>query len=355
MDAQDFAHQLREDYQASKLERARKPRPIVSNHAHSAGHPCERYLILLRVAWQLQAPMMDPIKAALFEEGHHQEHALVTDLRAIGFYLVMMQKTPIHIPDIEVVGEIDFVLRRGNDFAYVSDVKAVSPGILSSIKDVEDLLRHRRHWVRQWPVQLLLYLKGITRMEGITEWCHLDSALLILKDKTTGDIKPVVIPWMQEVYDATTEKLLRVNEKVREIQGAQKVPEVCEDYDWLRARLPDVLDPTDAGEVCRGCSYYHFCATDLSLPVDQVAILDDQHLEEFLEERERHRAAFEAYNDADGNTKALLRRLKISLGHDRKAYFLAGNFLITAREMRPKGKAPYFTYDIWKRPHPSSA
>ncbi len=72
-----FARQLVEDYLNAKLERARKPRPHTTNHPHSAGHPCDRYLVLLRVAWRLQVHLDDPVKAALFDEGRHQEHALV--------------------------------------------------------------------------------------------------------------------------------------------------------------------------------------------------------------------------------------------------------------------------------------
>ena len=353
MTAEDFAHQLQEDYRSAKLERARKPRPISANHPHSAGHPCDRYLILLRVAWRLQAPMVDPIRAALFEEGHHQEQALVTDLRAIGLYLVAMQKVPIALPELEIVGEIDFCVRRGNGPGYVADSKAVSPGIFRAITDADDLLRHRRHYVRQWVLQLLLYVKGLN---PVPEWCQTNSALLILKDKTTGDINPVVIPWMQDLYEQTVDRLRRINAQVARILqdtiGGQVHGDAPEQLQTLRGRLPAVLTGHLVTDCCPGCGFNHLCSAELSMPVDQVAILDDPDLEGFLELREEHRANHLKYDEAHADAKGLLDRLKITLGPKGKAYFIVGSFLITASQVRPKGKAPYFTYEIWRRPDP---
>lgn len=357
MAAEDFARQLQEDYRSSKLDRARKPRPITTNHPHSAGHPCYRYLILLRVAWRLQAPMMDPVKAALFEEGHHQEQALVTDLRAIGLYLVALQKVPIALPELEIVGEIDFCVRRGNGPGYVADVKAVSPGIFRAIRTADDLVGHRRHWVRQWLVQLLLYIKGLAHMNPVPDWLHLGYALLILKDKTTGDINPVVIPWMQDLYDHTADRLRWINAQVKAIEAVQTTHPThlfSDDPIWLRSNLPAVLIGSLATDACPGCGFLHFCAGELSMPVDQVAILDDPDLEGFLELREEHRANHLKYEEADADVKGLLHRLKITLGPHGKAYFIVGSFLVTASQAHPKGKTPYFTYDIWRRPEPPS-
>jgi len=353
----EFAAQLREDYLDAKLQKARKPRPHHTNHPHSAGHPCDRYLVLLRVAWGLQTPPSDPIKAALFQEGHHQEHALVTDLRDLHGYRVALQNVPVALPDLEVTGEWDFCLRRGEDLYMVSDAKGVSPGIFRSLNTVQDLLDHRRHFIRQWPIQLLLYLEAARRDR--VAWAHVnpDVALLILKDKVTGDIKPVPIPWDEDIMEYVHARLRIINQDVRKIvqawMAAEPACDVATEYgrQTLRPLLPT---PLADGGVCPSCPYYHFCQVEPAfvMPIAHAEVVEDPDLEEALEERERRKAEHEAFEEADADVKALLKGYTFGPGPKDKAYLVVGPFLITAMEIRPKGKPPYWKHDIWRRPDP---
>jgi len=358
MTAAEFAHQLREDYLAAKLERARRPRPIQTNHPHSAGHPCDRYLVLLRVAWRLQTPMSDPIKAALFEEGHHQENAVVQDLGALPGYMVILRKFPVALPELGMVGEIDFLLQNPSGFHYVADAKGLSTGIFKSLNTWEDLVRHRRYFVRNWRDQLLLYLVGALRDWSVREKIHKDVALLILKDKVTGDLKAIPVPWDQEWWVETLTRLQRLNKivaRIKETLGEQADPTWTDQLNQLRLDIPPVVATEHRNDVCPGCSFFAFCCSELRLPIGHAEVLDDADLEAWLERRHQVRPAHEDYDEADAEAKALLKRYDVTLGPDGKAYWLVGSFLITVRKISPRNKPSYFTYDVWRRPDPSPA
>jgi hypothetical protein len=361
MTADDFAKQLQEDYRAAKLARANQPRPQRGNHCHSAGHPCDRYLVLVRVAWRLKAPEEDPLRASLFEEGHHQERALKEDLGLIRYaasrgYEIVQQKKPIGIPVWDVHGEVDFCLRAlGEELYYVADAKSCSPGTFKSIERAEDLWQHRRWWVRQWPVQLLLYLLGV-RVEAdrlaVERWYHDDAAMLLLKDKLTGDLRAIPVPWDGPRVEAILDRLSTINEIVKRIKntlGEAADPAWGNQLEELRAYLPAVLAAPD---VCPGCSFFAFCCPELSLPVGHAEILDDPDLEAWLESRQLLKQAHELYDEADAEAKASLNRYKVTLGPDGKAYWLVGSFLITVRKVSPRNRPSYFAYDIWRRPDP---
>jgi hypothetical protein len=164
---------------------------------------------------------------------------------------------------------------------------------------------------------------------------------------------------MQDLYEQTVDRLRRVNETVKILQisfgrhvGLGYADVELGEEERMRPHLPAVLTGHLATDACPGCAFLHYCSTELSMPVDQVAILDDPDLEGFLELRDEHRANHLKYDEAHADAKGLLDRLKITLGPKGKAYFIVGSFLITASQVRPKGKAPYFAYDIWRRPDP---
>jgi hypothetical protein len=307
--------------------------------------------VLLRVAWRLQVPPSDPIKAALFDEGHHQERALKADLRGLPAYEVALDKLPIDLPEHEIAGEVDFSIGSAGARWYVTDAKAVSPGIFRSITTAEDLWSHRRYWARQWPLQLLLYLCAIRREYEAA--IVPDVAMLILKDKVTGDIHPIPVPWDETRVQAALARLARINAtvaKIRQTVGKQIAPDFPDQVAALREALPPVLaDP----EVCRACPYYSsLCATEIYLPVGHLEMLDHPDLEGFLELREQHKPGHEEYDAADAEAKALLKQLDIKPGPTGKAHFLVGPFLVTASEVQPRGKPAYWKFDIWRRPDP---
>lgn len=354
MDVQPFADNLREAYLDAKLEQARKPRPHHTNHPHSAGHPCARYLVLLRVAWGLQNPFSDRIRAALFAEGHHQERALVSDLRDLHGYFVGLQKVPIALPDLEVFGEWDFCVKREDGPYYVADGKAVSPGIFRALHHAKDLLSHRRYFVRQWPVQLLLYLEVVRR--DPLRWAHnTDAALLILKDKVTGEIRPIPIPWDQEIMDDVHDRLHEINGIVATIRAAPVLAVAAEKgwesaRDQLRILLPA---PLADHSVCPGCPYYTFCQPEMLFPpLGAAEVLEDPDLEAALEIVDKNREAHTEFTQAYDDVKGLLDRYPITFSDRDKAYLVVGPFLVTVLRIAPRGRPEYRKYDIWKRPDP---
>lgn len=284
------------------------------------------------------------------------------DLVRLPEYSVVLQKFPIALPDLEMVGEIDFFLgapREHEDLRYVTDVKSASPGIFRALNTWEDLLVHRRHFIRQWRDQLLLYLEGARRDWAMRQKIY-DVSLLLLKDKVTGDIKGIPIPWDEDWWYATVNRFARLNDIVRSAMAAVGQDVAPDDgsvfseeaLGRLRNLIPPVVATEHRNDVCPGCSFFAFCCSELRLPVGHAEILDDADLEAWLERRHELRPAHEDYDEADAEAKAILHRYQPKLGPDGNAYFLVGAFLVTVSQVRPKAKAPYYKCEIWRRPDP---
>jgi hypothetical protein len=355
MTPQELADHLSADYMTLKLERASKPRHQTANHCHSAGHPCDRYLVLLRVAWQLQKPLDDPVKAAMFEEGHHQERALARDLEDLPGWRVAMRHTPVALPTLDLVGEIDLLLRHKDDPRfYVADIKSCSPGTFQSILNVEDCYGHRLWFVRQWPYQVLLYLEAALGDPRLQEHLHPTAGLLLLKDKTTGAIHIIVVHRDDDRVVWIRRRLWTVNERVERLQESISTLAPTEPLDltYLRTALPP---PIRDVHVCPSCAFNVFCSPDLFLPVGSAEVLDHPDLEHILEERWKRDETAKEWKDLDSDAKAILSQFHVKIGAHRKAYLLCGRFLITVSEIQPRGRSAYLKYDVWRRPDETQA
>ncbi len=203
--------------------------------------------------------------------------------------------------------------------------------------------------MRQWPYQIHLYLAALTYVDWLAAKLHLAGTLLLLKEKTTRDLKVIAVPQDQERLGWVMARLVQVNQFVLNLKPSpNEIPALdAETLARRRDALPPVLrDP----RVCPSCAFWTFCEPELAMPVGSAEILDHPDLEALLEEREKLVQSHEKYDELDKDAKAMLKQFRVKIGVRGKAYLLCGRFLITVSEIRPRGRSPYLQYDFWRRP-----
>ena len=213
------------------VERAKKDvqvYPCHTNRASSIGHPCTRFLVLSRVAWDKVAPY-DWGLQLIFREGNNQEKAIIRDLEDAGFNVIEQQRA-FMMKDLNISGHIDGkILLDG--YAYPFDAKSMSPFIFQAVKSMDDMMRHRYVHLRKYPAQIMSYLLLDEKETG----------LFILKNKTNGMIRPVQVFLDYQYMDGILKKVEIVNQHV----AANTLPEhhedktVCEDCNFAHICLPE--------------------------------------------------------------------------------------------------------------------
>lgn len=266
------------------------------NRASSAGHDCARFLVLSRTRWQERQPN-DVTLQFIFDGGNMVEDMAMRQLRAAGFTITEQQRS-LDWPKYELTGHLDGCLIDGGQ-VYPFDVKSVSPWAWDKIGSLDDMLASDRHWVRHWPVQLLLYM-----------WMkEQESGFLYLVNKVTYVPKVVWIhlsdPKALEVVEATLQRLETVNAHVK------------------AGTLPDGID--DA-EQCPECPFFHVCLPEIKQKA--IDLSDDPDLIAKLQRRETLAAAAKEYEAIDKAVKDALK------GKERA---IVGDFLVTGKQVPRKG------------------
>lgn len=254
--AEALAIELERDYIEYKLSK-QKVSPVLSNRASTLAFPCDRFNYLERTAWNEKA-LPDFKLAAIFDEGHHQEEALITDLRAMGYKVIRGQVSLVW-PEYNITGRIDFELARGHLGPFITDAKSVSAHNFETIRSLEDMFNHKAYYVRMWPGQLSLYLWMKAEREEESE------GLFILKNKQTGEIRPIPanIDSLNPGYTTSLlEKAKRINEYVS--RGISPEPNISDEW-------------------CPSCGYLYVCLPGKDLGLGMV-LLEEPELEKILDE-----------------------------------------------------------------------
>ena len=132
------------------------PHPL--NRASEAGHPCVRYLALLRLAPEKRLlPSLELQR--IFDEGNLHERAVLREIEEAGFKLKEQQRH-YEWKAFQLSGRIDAkVAADGSSVYYPLEVKSCSPNVFEAIRGLSaaDMTRSKYLWVRRYPAQILLY------------------------------------------------------------------------------------------------------------------------------------------------------------------------------------------------------
>ena len=281
-----------------------KTYPVNANHASQAGHPCERYLVLLRTHWQ-ERTLPDVGLQFVFDGGNMIERMALRELEDAGFELVEQQRA-FSWPELELTGRLDMKLRLDGALIPV-EVKGLNHWDFEKLNTMEDFLRSPKPWIRKYPAQLILYML----MAGDSE-----EGIFYLKDKLNYRPKAITIKLDYDYGEMICRKLERVNKHVKDGTG------------------PDQIDDPD---VCARCDFLHICLPEIRRSA--LETVDDPDLEAKLERYEELKPLKAEYETLDREFKKLFK------GRER---LMIGNYLITGKEVIRKGyKVPDSTY--WQK------
>jgi len=241
-----------------RMESRRRNYPCHVNRASEIGHACTRYLTYCRTAWE-KATLPDVGLQYIFQEGKLQERVVIADLNDCGFH-VLGQQRDYFDDEHKLSGHGDCKIALPTDgppgteaAVYPAEIKSMSPYTWQTVDGWESLRDSRYVHMRKYPHQLNTYL-----------WfAQAASGFFLFKNKTTGRIKQVWLPYQADMMAADLEKCGVVNEHV----AAGTVPDRIEDRDW-----------------CSSCRFNHLCLPDV---INEGArFLDDAELLEKLERRD---------------------------------------------------------------------
>jgi len=223
--------ELEDRFRESKANSRRPPTIHTSNRASEMGHPCDRYLVLLRTKGDHRSPV-SPQLQAIFDEGIRHERSAVADLEEIGVWLRGSQRD-FPPNTYQITGHVDGILPLAPPWLGVDrgpivvEIKGLNPhdwNRLEQSGDRVDSLRGHR-WMRRWYAQGQVY-SFLADGPG---------TLFMLKNKATGWPLFVWCPLDLDYVQGLLDRAERINRHVAD------------------GGLPDYLkDPSE----CRRCSFF---------------------------------------------------------------------------------------------------
>jgi CRISPR/Cas system-associated exonuclease Cas4 (RecB family) len=229
----------------------------------------------------------------IFDEGKLHEGAVLRLLQEAGIEIVEQQRS-FEWREYQITGHIDGkVLIDGE--AIPLEIKSASPNSFSSINCIEDLMKGRYLYLRQYPAQMTLYLLLGNAEKGV----------ILFKNKVTGELKEIPVTLDYDYGESLIQKAERINEHIR------------------KKTLPDPIDWDEY--ICSDCGYGHICLNEAKRT--GLEILEDPELEKKIVRREELKEAKKEYEDLDQEVKKTLQGIERAV---------IGEFIITGRMQEKK-------------------
>lgn len=282
-------------YQA--YEKKIKNFPCRANRASECGHPCEKYLVLCRTAWDKK--LLHEVEVNfIFQGGRYIERMIAEDLELGGFDVVE-QSRPYFWKEFDITGKIDFKVRKkGADYRsplYPVEGKGLQAFDFDRLNSIEDFLESKKLWIQKYPTQLVLYML----MDNIEY-----GAFYI---KRIPKFTPKQI-WVQLDYtfaEDILKKIERVNKHVKE------------------ETLPDGINNPD---ICKYCGFLHICLPDMV--GKEVEVLDEISIEEAIKRCEELKPLVSEYNELEKYWKKAV---------EGKENVIVGDYVVIGKWVKRKG------------------
>lgn len=229
------AQEMNERLAAAKREKIQVC-PCRNLRASNIGHPCERYLYLLITRWEEQRPH-DAGLQNVFDLGNALEGHTINNLKEAGYEVITPTKWSFQIEEPLITGREDLRIKDENGELIPVEVKGISPYEFGRLNAVEDFLRSKRCYIRQYPAQLQIYMYHFNKLYGF----------FALTNKLTGETKMIRMDFDWDMADA----LLKKAERIYKAIGEKKEPGAVEDM-----------------AMCEGCRLAHVCGAHRGMEPD---------------------------------------------------------------------------------------
>ncbi len=266
---------------------------------YDLGFNCNAYHFFTLTLWD-QRPAPDPDLLEIFHEGVLHEPDVIDKLKSAGFE-VSGFNVPFSLKwgtGLTVRGKIDLFLRYSG-VQIPCEAKSMSSYAFNSINRWEDMLVSKSSFHRCYPYQLVTYLHACNK----SKW-----GLFVLKDKQSGKIKLIKMPYSDQMIEEIQNRVLVVSKLFQKKQG---------DLEQMK-----VKDPLWCGR----CDFRFQCLGNDGEKM--VPLLEDAELEALLLRREELKPFNSEYDKIDKNVKLALKG---------KEEVLIGDFLVTGKETERNG------------------
>lgn len=265
--------------------------PCEHLRASNIGHPCERYLYLLIRHWEEQKPHDESLQN-IFDLGNSIEEYTIKKLKDSGLEVITPTQRSWRVENPLITGREDVRIKDPETGElFPAEIKGLSPFEWEKLNCVEDFYKSRRHYVRAYPSQLLVYCWKFEKEKGF----------FVLTNKVTGEIKVIDVPFDWDRADQLLKKGERIYAALEDKTG-KTIPDACDDV-----------------TVCENCSMRHLCTAAINRT--ETAI-DDGEIEEAIDRKNDLVAAYKEYGE-------LTEKIKHMVGDREKV--ISGKYVITAK------------------------
>jgi len=249
--------------------------PVRSNWASKMGHACERYLYYLRHDWE-QASTRDWKGIGIL--GNLIADWWVREMSAKGFTIIHEQ---LALSDemakkYQIGGRIDCRIGWGNVKPLLTEIKTMHERYYEEINTYEDFRDSRAEWIKGYPAQLQLYL--LSQNE--------ESGLFVLINKMTLEWKVIPVYLDMEYCEWLLQRADRVNKANVSGEPPKRIP---------------------YGKPCKSCEFAHICLPDIMN--EGLDLVDNEHLEAILKERDSLEASADRYLELDTEAKGIAKQI----------------------------------------------
>ena len=249
--------------------------PCNNLRASNIGHPCARYLYLLIKHWDEAAPH-DYGLQNIFDLGNSIEEYTIGKLKAAGFEVITPTQRSWKVENPLITGREDIRIKDPEDGQlYPAEIKGLSPYEWERLNSVDDFYTSKRHYIRAYPAQLLVYMWRFEKEKGF----------FILTNKQTGEVKAIDVPFDWDRADALLKKAEMVYEALADTTG-KTIPPACDDID-----------------VCEECKLAHRCSAGINRP---PADIDSGELQELIDRKLELAPMYKEYNEVNDQIKKFM-------------------------------------------------
>jgi len=291
-------------------------RPVRSTYASKLGHPCERYLTYLRVAWDL-LPKPGAGLMGIFRRGRLIGEDIAQEardsLKQKGVDVVE-QETNIPPNEFDIGGRIDFAISvretpAARPLTIPVEAKSMNEYTFDKLPEEDAdaivfLLDAPQAYLRCYPGQILTY-------------CHfrqVDVGMIYIRKPTTFADRQIVVRYDDhlEYVEGLLQKAARLKGRVTSIEKLRtkmKVAGTTGDFlSEADALFPDRVDYHP--DTCGKCDFCPWCVPDITRAQGIIDRMDDAllnlHCQTFFECAETRKAYEEANAKIGDHVKAIL-------------------------------------------------
>ena len=286
------------------------PRAQHVNRASQLAHPCLRYLVLSRTAWEKKIPHSVVLQER-FDDGSWLEQKEIHELQRAGIRVIERQ-SDFFDRELKISGHIDGIIEWPGLGEVVLEIKTISNLHFDRINCIEDFIESDMWFYRNYPAQVLAYLRMSGRRYAMIYLKAYGNTASFQKKIITVDAEREDL---KEYFEQVLERIRQVNKHVEE--GTE--PEIDVDY-----------------SLCRRCAFRFYCHPDKKDgEAPEFYSGDDESVAEWIRVYLDNKEAARQFEQAKKQLSMVLKEVD-------KDHVIFGGFAVETKKVERNG----YTVDV---------